>query len=93
LFQLALAREHRWLALLESGAVASLSELATREGVDNSYISRMVNLTLLAPDIVEAILDDTLPNHLTLFELAVDVPAFWEDQRNKLVYCSNLFGT
>lgn len=82
-FQLALARGHRWLAMLESGAVASLSEIAIREGVDNSYVSRMVNLTLLAPDIVEAILNDTLPNHLTLFEVAVDLPALWEEQRSR----------
>ena len=40
----------------------------------------MVNLTTLAPDIVAAILDDALPNHLTLFDLAVDPPALWKDQ-------------
>ena len=47
----------------------------TREGIDNSYVSRMVNLTTLAPDIVAAILDDAWPNHITLFDLAVDPPA------------------
>ena len=57
--QLALARGHRWLALLESGQVSSLREIAALEGVDNSYVSRMMNLTVLSPDIVEAILDDT----------------------------------
>ncbi|MGB5235050.1 MAG: hypothetical protein WBN85_07750 [Candidatus Macondimonas sp.] len=36
-----------------------MKEIATREGIDNSYVSRMVNLTTLAPDIVAAILDDT----------------------------------
>lgn len=41
----------------------------------------MVNLTTLAPDIVAAILDETLPLELTLFELAVDPPALWEEQR------------
>ena len=78
--QLALARGHRWLAMLESGEVKSLREIATREGIDNSYVSRMVNLTTLAPDIVAAILDDALPNHITLFDLAVDPPALWADQ-------------
>lgn len=58
--QLALARGHRWLAMLESGEVKSLKEIAAREGVDNSYVSRMVNLTTLAPDIVAAILDDAI---------------------------------
>ncbi len=42
--QLALARGHRWLAMLESGEAKSLKEIATREGIDNSYVSRMVNL-------------------------------------------------
>ena len=55
------------------------------EGVDNSYVSRMVNLTTLAPDIVEAILEDALPDHLTLFDLAVDPPALWDAQRLILV--------
>lgn len=43
--QLALARGHSWLAMLESGEAKSLKEIATREGIDNSYVSRMVNLT------------------------------------------------
>lgn len=83
--QLALARGHRWLAMLESGEVKSLREIAAREGVDNSYVSRMMNLTVLAPDIVAAILDDTLPGHVTLFDLAVDPPALWEEQRGRLI--------
>ena len=78
--QMALARGHRWLAMLESGQVKNLTEIATLEGVDNSYVSRMVNLTSLAPDIVAAILDDTLPNYITLFDLAVDPPTLWELQ-------------
>lgn len=82
--QLALARGHRWLALLESGEAKSLKEIATLEGVDNSYVSRMVNLTTLAPDIVAAILDDAMPNHVTLFDLAVDPPALWDEQRSRL---------
>ena len=83
--QLALARGHRWLAMLESGKVKNLTEIAALEGIDNSYVSRMVNLTTLAPDIVEAILADTLPDHLTLFDLALDPPALWEEQRLILV--------
>ncbi len=82
--QLALARGHRWLAMLQSSEAKSLKEIATREGVDNSYISRMVNLTTLAPDIVAAILDDTMPNHVTLFDLAVDPPMLWEEQHARI---------
>jgi hypothetical protein len=71
--------------MLESGQVSSLREIAAQEGVDNSYVSRMMNLTVLAPDIVEAILDDTLPDHLTLFDIAVDPPVLWDGQRTLLV--------
>ena len=79
--QLALARGHRWLAMLESGEVSSMKEIARREGVDDSYVSRMVNLTTLAPDIVAAILDETLPSEVTLFELAAGTPLLWGKQR------------
>ncbi len=75
--QLALARGHRWLAMLESGEVKTMRELAAREGVDNSYVSRMINLTLLPPWTVTAILDDTLPDDTILFDLAVDPPLVW----------------
>ena len=70
--------------MLESGEVETLTEIARREGVDNSYVSRMVNLTTLGPDIVEAILQNALPDHLTLFDIAVDPPALWEAQRLRI---------
>jgi hypothetical protein len=53
--QLALARGHRWLAMLESGNVKSLKQIAKRESVATGYVSRMANLTALAPEIVAAI--------------------------------------
>ena len=70
--------------MLEPGNVTSLMEIARKEGVDSSYVSRMVNLTTLAPDIVAAILDETLPADVTLFELAVNPPALWEAQRGRV---------
>jgi hypothetical protein len=66
--------------LLESGAIRSMRELASRERVDSSYVSRMVNLTVLSPEIVARILDDDLPDHVVLFDLAVDPPAGWVEQ-------------
>jgi len=57
--------------------VKILRELAVREGVDNSYVSRMINLTMLSPYVVAAILDDTLPDNITLLELATDPPLVW----------------
>jgi len=82
--QVALVRGHRWLRLIESGKVANLAGIAKLENVDRSYVSRMVNLTTLAPDIQAAILDETLPDKVSLFDLAIDTPLSWEDQRAKL---------
>lgn len=56
-----------------------------REGVGDGYVSRTVNQTTLAPDLVAAILDDALPNHVTLFDLAVDPPALCDEQRARLM--------
>lgn len=79
--QLALVRGHRWLALMESGKARNLAEVAAMEGMDSAYVSRMVNLTTLAPDIVAAILDESLPDHVTLFDLASGTPLLWDEQR------------
>jgi hypothetical protein len=79
--QLALIRGHRWLALLQSGKARNLTEVAELEGMDRAYVSRMVNLTTLAPDIVAAILDESLPDHVTLFDLASGTPLLWDEQR------------
>ena len=79
--QLALARGHRWLGMLESGKAKNLTEVAEMEGMDRAYVSRMVNLTTLSPDIVAAILDESLPDHVTLFDLASGTPLLWDEQR------------
>lgn len=83
-YPVALARGHRWLDMLESGEMKSLQEIVRKEGVDSSYVSRMANLTTLAPDIVAAILDGNLPPGVTLFDLAVDPPGQWEEQRKRI---------
>ncbi len=54
------------------------------KGIDDSYVSRMVNLTTLAPDIVAAILDETLPPEVTLFDLAAGTPLVWEEQWGRI---------
>ncbi|WP_031372157.1 hypothetical protein [Lysobacter antibioticus] len=77
--QQALVRGLRWREMLDSGEVASMKEIAAREKTDNSYIARMINMTLLAPQIIEAILDDTLPD-VRLTRLAVSPPSLWPDQ-------------
>jgi hypothetical protein len=76
----ALARAHRWWRLVEGGPYQSLRELAEAEGVDRSYVGRLLQLTLLAPDIVEAILDGWQPEELTLPRLMEPFPLEWPRQ-------------
>ncbi|SMX37456.1 hypothetical protein [Maliponia aquimaris] len=77
----ALARAFRWKRLLESGDFATIAELAEREGIAPSYITRVLRLTLLAPDIVEAILAGKQRPEVTLARVLEPFPVEWEDQR------------
>lgn len=76
----ALARAFRWKRMLESGEFATIAELAEREGIAPSYMTRVLRLTLLAPDIVEAILDGKQGPEVTLGRLLEGFPAVWEGQ-------------
>ncbi len=77
----ALARAFRWKKLLESGEFATIAELAEREGIAPSYMTRVLRLTLLAPDIVEAILDGKQGVEMTLAKVLEQFPVEWERQR------------
>lgn len=76
----ALSRAFRWKRLLESGEFATVSELAEREGIAPSYITRVLRLTLLAPDIVEAILDGKQGPEVTLAQGLEPFPLAWQLQ-------------
>lgn len=80
----ALARAFRWKRMLESGECATIGDLARNEGIAPSYLTRVLRLTLLAPDIVEAILDGTQGSEVTLARLLDGVPVAWEEQRGWL---------
>ena len=81
----ALARAHRWKRMLEEGKYRSAAEIAEAEGVTRSFVNRLLRLTLLAPDIVEAILDGRQPKGMQLEELtAKAMPSAWEEQRQLL---------
>ncbi len=76
----AIARAHRWKRLLESGRFASVTELAEAEKINQSYLCRVLRLTLLAPDIIEAILDGRQPAKLQIEDLLRPVPLEWGRQ-------------
>jgi hypothetical protein len=60
----ALVRAHRWRHRIESGQARSITDLAEQEGVTDAYVCRVLPLTCVAPDIVEAILDGRQPKGL-----------------------------
>jgi hypothetical protein len=76
----ALARAHRWRRLIESGAYASITELAKAEGVNQSYACRILRLSLLAPSIVTAILDGRHESDVMLKKLMKPLPVRWDEQ-------------
>ncbi len=77
----ALARAFRWRRQLETGVHACIRDIAKAEQINESYVFRVYRLTLLAPDIVEAILDGRQPEGLTLAKAMGPVPETWETQR------------
>ena len=77
---IAVARAHRWQALLDQGRYKSISDLADAADLDRAYARRVVNLTLLSPDLVRAILDGTEPSGLSITQLLGGVPERWEEQ-------------
>jgi hypothetical protein len=77
----ALARAFRWRRIMETGRFVTINELAAAEKISSSYVSRLLRLTLLAPDIVEAILDGRQPAGMTLPTLMEPFPVEWEVQR------------
>ena len=77
----ALARAFRWRRMMEAGRFATINELAAAEKINSSYVSRLLRLTLLAPDIVEAVLNGRQPEGMTLPGLMEPFPVNWIEQR------------
>lgn len=76
----ALARAFRWRRLLETGVYGTVEEICAAEKINASYVSRVLRLTLLAPGIVEAILDGRQPAEMTLAGLMEPFPVAWQEQ-------------
>ncbi len=79
----ALVRAHRWRRQIDSGEFRSGSELAAHEKITDSYVARMLTLTLLAPDITQAILEGRQPKGLKLATLLRGIPLAWDEQRRE----------
>jgi hypothetical protein len=81
----ALARAYRWKRLLDAGRFATIEEIAAHEHISASYLTRVMRLTLLAPDIIEEILDGRTPA-LGMDELLSPMTQLWSEQRALLGY-------
>ena len=80
----AIARAFRWQKLLENGTYSCLDDIARSEKIGASFVSRIIRLSLLAPDLVDAILEGRQPAHLTLKGLMASFPVEWDRQRSSL---------
>jgi len=76
----ALGRAYRWKRMLESGEFSSITDLAAAEKINHSYVRRILRLTLLSPEIIEAILDADLPKGRQLEQLLKTVSHLWTEQ-------------
>jgi hypothetical protein len=86
----ALARAFRWKRMLESGEFMTTKELAAHEKIGHSYLNRVLRMTLLAPDIAEALLGETPPPSVTLAALMEPYPMDWDEQRDVFAIENNL---
>lgn len=77
----ALARAFRWKRMVESGDFTTIAELAEREGIAVSYVTRLLRLTQLGPDIIDAILDGRQGGEVTLARLMEPFPVSWIEQK------------
>ena len=81
----AVARAFRWRQIIENGDMGTIAELAEHEKISPSYLTRVMRLTLLAPDIIEAILDGNPPS-VGMTELLDPMTPVWAEQRVELGY-------
>ena len=79
-----LARAFRWQTLIDAGQFANVHELATAVGKDYAYVARVLRLTLLAPEIVHAILTGILPEGIGVEDLRQSMPVLWSEQKKLL---------
>ena len=76
-----IARAFRWQALIDSGKFSNGHELARAIGKDDGYVSRIIRLTLLSPEIIHAIIAGTLEKDIGIEQLKQAMPLMWDDQK------------
>lgn len=86
----AVARAFRWKRLLEDGEYTSIKQMADELGVAAPYMSRLIRLTLLSPDIIEAITDGREPDGMSIEQLRRPMPLLWQEQR--AILCAEIDG-
>ncbi len=79
-FLMAVARGRRWQRLVDEGKVSDIRELAQAIGRDNSYVSRIMRLASLAPQIIESVINGSLPPTLSATRARKAIPVLWEEQ-------------
>ncbi len=72
--------------MLEDGRYRPAQEIAEAGGITRSYVTRLLNLTLLAPDIITAILDGKQPKSMGLNDLTSGLPSDWQVQRERFSF-------
>lgn len=80
----ALARGFRWRKLLETSDFSTIEEIATSENINSSYVSRVLRMTLLAPEFVETILAGRQPEGLTMARAMQPFPEEWVRQHEHI---------
>ena len=81
----ALARAWRWRRMLDEGVYATISEITEAEGIDKGYVSRILRLALLTPDLVDAILEGEVDQALVLGRIMQRMPMCWREQRQRFL--------
>lgn len=81
----AVARAFRWRRMLETGKYTTIDELAAAEKINDSYVSRILRLSLLAPEVIEAILDGRQSPELRISKLQEPLSLVWADQRAEIL--------
>jgi hypothetical protein len=82
----AIVRAHRWRDMLESGRHATVRDLAKAEAINESYLGRILRLTLLSPSVIEAIIEGRQPAALELDDLLKQFPIEWDNQLEMLTH-------